>query len=170
MPPPTSWKRRMGVIILPMSTPMPMIPTHTHTPLSYFFVYALNRLMVIITWCGLSLSWSDSYLPISPHFSSLSLSIFVYISIYPQNISLSWLPISWKSSRHFHNENIGEWGIFLVVSMDENNQIGKTLGGIHHRVARRMANMHPGRTREGRQIYQPLDMVMMSEGMEEVET
>ena len=54
--------------------------------------------------------------------------------------------------------------------MDENNQIGKTLGGIHHRVARRMANMHPGRTREGRQIYPPLDVVMMSVGLEEVET
>ena len=52
--------------------------------------------------------------------------------------------------------------------MDENNQIGKTLGGIHHRVARRMANMHPGRTREGRKIYPPLDVVMMSEGLEEV--
>ena len=49
-------------------------------------------------------------------------------------------------------------------------RIGKTLGGLHHRVSRRLAGMHPWWDMTGGWVYQPLDAEMTSVDLEEVET
>ena len=49
-------------------------------------------------------------------------------------------------------------------------RIGKTLGGFHHKVDRWLAGMQPSRDTEGRWVYPPLEELMMTVGLEEVET
>ena len=46
--------------------------------------------------------------------------------------------------------------------------IGMTLGGFHHKVARRLAGMRPMLDTMARWVYPPLDVVMMTVGLEEV--
>ena len=45
-----------------------------------------------------------------------------------------------------------------------------TLGGFHHRVALRLANIKPRRDMMGRWVYLPMEEEMKSVGLDEVET
>ena len=49
-------------------------------------------------------------------------------------------------------------------------RIGKTLGGLHHRVALWLALMRPRWYMTGRWVYAPLEAVIMVGGMDKVET
>ena len=49
-------------------------------------------------------------------------------------------------------------------------RIGRTQGGFHHRLDRRLAKIQPGRTGSGRWIYFPLDKSMKLLGLEDVDT
>ena len=61
------------------------------------------------------------------------------------------------TSRTFYKEMVQAVILFGVESWMVSPLIGRTLGGFHHRVARRLAKIQPERNRAGTQIYLPLD-------------
>ena len=73
-----------------------------------------------------------------------------------------------QTSGNFYNALVQYTRLFGADSWLISLHIGRTLGGIHHRVACSLENIQIRRTGEGMYIYPPLDAIMKSVGVEEV--
>ena len=74
------------------------------------------------------------------------------------------------TSGNFYKAVVQAKLLFGAKSWVKSPRIGRTLGGFHHRVARRRENIQSRRTRAGRWIYPPLDAAMQEMDLEEMET
>ena len=109
-------------MITPMNIYAPMPTTPTPSPILFpCFLTSLEE--KIISGCGISLSQLDSSFPLDHHISSNILYISITLSLYPKNLSLPYLLISWQLPINLRNEKIGDWDAFAVVDVDENKNI-----------------------------------------------
>ena len=83
---------------------------------------------------------------------------------------IGWEGANPRTSGNFYKAVVQETLLFGAESWVMSPQIGKTLGGFHHRVALGLKKMQPNRNGLSRWIYPPLDTAMKEVGLEEVET